>query len=66
MAKKETAGWNPDCDCDAETEPGTVLDPFMGSGTVLDVATRMGFSSRGTDIDVPDSIQKSILTTPER
>lgn len=60
FAKKETAGWEPRCSCDAETEPGTVLDPFMGTGTVLDVATRMGFSSRGTDLDPPEEVQMSL------
>ncbi|MCQ4334765.1 methyltransferase domain-containing protein [Natronomonas sp. F2-12] len=60
FAKKETAGWEPQCDCNAGTEPGTVLDPFCGSGTVLDVATRLGFSSRGTDLDPPDDFQMSL------
>jgi len=60
FAKKETDGWEPTCDCDAETEPGTVLDPFMGTGTVLNVATRMGFSSLGTDLDPPEDFQMSI------
>lgn len=59
FAKKETSHWT-DCDCNAPTEPGTVLDPFMGSGTVLDVATRLGFSSVGVDLDPPDNFQISI------
>jgi DNA modification methylase len=60
FAKKKTVGWEPTCSCDAETEPGTVLDPFMGSGTVLDVATKMGFSSVGTDLDIPEQVQMSL------
>ncbi len=66
FAKKETAGWEPKCDCDAETEPGTVLDPFMGTGTVLDVATRMGFSSRGTDLDPPEDYQMSLEASAKK
>lgn len=54
--KKETAGWT-ECDCDAEYEPGVVMDPFMGSGTVLEVAARMGFSSIGVDLDPPENFQ---------
>lgn len=64
-AKKETVGWEPQCDCEAKTEPGTVLDPFMGSGTVLDVASRMGFSSVGTDLDPPDDFQLPITAATE-
>ena len=36
-----TAGWQPTCSCpEAEPVPCTVLDPFMGSGTVAKVALR--------------------------
>lgn len=59
FAKKETSGWS-SCDCDAPTEPGTVMDPFMGSGTVLDVATRMSRSSVGVDLDPPEDFQLSL------
>ena len=50
-----TTGWRPSCDCDAATTgwrpscdhdrapvPCTVLDPFMGSGTVALVARKLG------------------------
>ena len=36
-----TLGWSPSCTCQAETRPGTCLDPFGGSGTVGLVADRM-------------------------
>ncbi len=36
-----TTGWQPSCDCNADTVPGLVLDPFMGSGTVALVAHRL-------------------------
>lgn len=40
----ETAmlGWQPTCECDAETVPCTVLDVFGGSGTTARQARRMG------------------------
>lgn len=37
-----TTGWRPTCACNAETIPGTVLDPFTGSGTTGAVACRLG------------------------
>ncbi len=38
-----TTGWS-DCGCDAGWNPGVVLDPFGGSGTVGQVARRLGRS----------------------
>lgn len=38
--KRTTLGWKPACDCEAETAPCVVLDPFTGSGTVAAVALR--------------------------
>ncbi|MFQ5625496.1 MAG: DNA-methyltransferase, partial [Methyloligellaceae bacterium] len=37
-----TIGWQPTCSCDADVEPCMVLDPFLGSGTVAEVAIRHG------------------------
>lgn len=59
FAKKETAGWT-ECDCDTEYEPGTMLDPFCGSGTSLDVAASMGYSTIGVDLDPPEHIQPTL------
>lgn len=57
FAQKETAGWT-ECDCLSkgktrvmERVPGVVLDPFMGTGTTLKVARRMGRVSYGVDLD---------------
>jgi DNA modification methylase len=50
FARRETVGWT-NCGCHAETEPGVVLDPFMGSGTALRVASRLGRSAVGVDLD---------------
>lgn len=42
----ECVGWEPDCGCDAgDPIPCTVMDPFAGSGTVGEVAVRLGYDS---------------------
>jgi DNA modification methylase len=50
FTKRKMAGWEK-CSCDAPFEPGVVLDPFMGTGTTLEVASRMGRSAIGVDLD---------------
>ena len=46
-----TIGWEASCDCNAgEPVPATVLDPFVGSGTVLEVATALCRDGLGVDI----------------
>jgi DNA modification methylase len=57
--KKETVGWS-GCDHDAETKPGVVMDPFMGSGTTLEAASGMELSSIGVDLDPPKNFQQPI------
>lgn len=52
FAPKRMAGWKT-CGCRAATVPGTVLDPFMGSGTTLDVAAALGRHAIGVDLVVP-------------
>jgi DNA modification methylase len=45
-------GWQPACDCAASgTIPGTVLDPFAGSGTTLAVAAEQGRSGIGCELN---------------
>lgn len=41
FAKKKQCGWSI-CSCRTSTSPGTVLDPFMGSRTTLEVALSTG------------------------
>ena len=48
--KREHIGWQPTCECNADTVPATVLDPFAGSGTTMAVAQRLGRRGIGTDI----------------
>ena len=47
----KTIGWMPTCDCNAGFEPGTVLDPFNGSGTTMLVARNLGRSAIGIDVN---------------
>ena len=51
FAKRKSCGWT-DCGCGAPFMPGVILDPFMGTGTTLDVANRMGRSAIGVDLDL--------------
>lgn len=51
FAKRKSCGWT-DCECGDPCMPGVVLDPFMGTGTTLDVANRMGRSAIGVDLDL--------------
>lgn len=54
---KRAVGWNV-CSCNVSTTPGTVLDPFMGSGTTLVVAEELNRHSIGVDLVAPDALQK--------
>jgi hypothetical protein len=54
-----TLGWS---DCGHNTwRPGRILDPFVGSGTTLAVATGMGRDATGIDID-----ERNALLAAER
>jgi DNA modification methylase len=67
----KTLGWKPACDCVAAgTIPGTVLDPFAGSGTVAAVALSLGRSSIGIELNpqyvelAQERIAKTISSQP--
>lgn len=51
LIKRETIGFKPTCSCNAETRPGIVYDPFVGSGTTALVAQRLARHYIGTDIN---------------
>ena len=60
---KTTTGWTT-CDCKHQrTVPGTVLDPFAGSGTTVEVAEAMGFSALGVDISPPEGLGRYAQAT---
>ncbi len=49
--RTKTTGWQPTCKCAAGTEPGRVLDMFMGSGTTGLVAMKNGRNYLGCDLN---------------
>ena len=53
-----TIGWQPTCDCEAPKVPCTVLDPFVGSGTTLRVATRFNRQGIGLDLAYQEIAKK--------
>lgn len=64
LTKVDSSGWNPptmklrgfsDCGCKKGFFPGIVLDPFVGSGTTLLVAQRLGLRGIGIELN-PDYI----------
>ena len=53
-----TTGWKPTCECEAAKVPCTVLDPFVGSGTVCRVATRLNRRGIGCDLGYQEIAQR--------
>lgn len=47
---RNCTGHRPTCTCNAPTVPATVLDPFAGSGTTLQVARELGRHGIGLDL----------------
>lgn len=65
FAKKRTVGWN-GCHCNIGIKPGLVYDPFLGSGTTLRVASKLGFSAVGSDLRIYDDLLRTISNLSER
>jgi DNA modification methylase len=51
VREKDTVGWRPACRCGGGPVPCTVIDPFMGSGTVGVVAKELGRSFVGIELN---------------
>lgn len=49
FARWETVAWT-SCDCKSPFHPGIVLDPFVGTGTTMQVAASLGLAGVGTDL----------------
>jgi DNA modification methylase len=49
--RSNTIDWQPACACNLDPVPAVVLDPFMGSGTVARVATRLGRHHLGCELN---------------
>jgi hypothetical protein len=50
VAHVRTLGWAPGCACGVPPVPATVLDPFLGAGTVARVALDLGRAWRGCEL----------------
>lgn len=48
----QTIGWQPTCTHDLEPVPAKVFDPFLGSGTSILVARKLGRIGIGTDLSL--------------
>jgi len=58
-------GWRPTCDCpEHEPVPCIVLDPFGGSGTTLEVATKLGRQGVITELK-PQYVELAHERNPE-
>lgn len=59
FAKKKTVDWK-GCNCNNAIKPGLVYDPFVGTGTTLRVAGRLGLSAIGSDLRLYDDLKETL------
>ena len=60
----KSIGWRPTCRCETNTpQPGLVCDPFTGTGTVAEVALKMGHGFVGCELNPAyiDQIRERIV-----
>jgi hypothetical protein len=50
IRETSTLGWRPTCSHDAEPQPCTVFDPFMGAATTLVACEQLGRLGRGIEL----------------
>ena len=48
---RQSTGFRPACDCNAGTDLATILDPFAGSGTTVQVAANLGRHGVGLELN---------------
>jgi len=48
----QTTGYRPTCNCNAGTSSGIVFDPFVGSGTTVATAVKLGRRGVGLDLSM--------------
>ena len=66
LIKETKTVWKPSCSCNVSFVPGTVLDPFMGSGTTAIVTKKLGrkyvgFEQSKSYIDIAEKRIKEML-----
>jgi len=60
----QTIAWQPSCECGTNPIPQTILDPFAGAGTTLEVALRLGRDYIGIELNegyVKDLIRPRLI-----
>jgi DNA modification methylase len=50
IREKATLGWRPTCSHDAEPQPCTVFDPFLGAATTIVACEQLGRLGRGIEL----------------
>ena len=54
LVTKRTISWEPECECGLDPVPAIILDPFMGSGTVAQIAESLNRRWIGCELNETD------------